>query len=136
MAEDAVPKPGVSKVVEEPVRAWNTLGARPESGDVAVALQAHREDGRAVEQTRVGASVRVMATLASLGAHRSVLMHEWPSLVGMALRAGLVVAEGGRNHPGRVRRAPGCDGRPVGVVAVGARNGSLIDPMLERHFES
>ena len=135
MAEHALLEGGVGQVMERPAGSRDSVAAPSEAREVDMALQADQEPCRAVQQACVGTSVRIVATRATLDAHRGVLVQERPALVGVALQARKVVPEGLRDHARRVRRAPGRDGSAVRIVAVGAGHRALVHPMLERHLE-
>ena len=135
MAKHALPEDRIREIVEVGAGSRDALPPDPEPRDVAMAFQAHREHGGAVERARIRAPVRVMAALAALHTNGRVLEHERSALVGMASRARLVVAEGLGDHARGMRRAPRSDRCAVRVMAVGAFHRTFVDAMLERHLK-
>src|SRR5580658_4775795 len=96
-------------------------------GDRAMALVAQRVDVRHVQQPGVLRAMRSVAPQAALRLDRSVLVHEWPAGLGVALgadriligsRLQVVVPEGA-----------------VNVVAVAAFDQPFVHLVVKRHIE-
>ena len=99
-----------------------------------VALQAEQVDVAVLQHVRIGPSMRNVAARAPFHPDGSVLKHEWPLLVGMALEADDVPGIRSPDLPHQMVGLPDT-GRSVLVVAVGALDQALIDPMVLRHIE-
>ena len=73
---------------------------RPAVARAVVTFEADREGRRPFQKARVGRAVRLMATLATIGANRCMLENERAALVDMALEAGLLIGKGLFHHAG------------------------------------
>ena len=136
MTEDAVPERRVGQVVEPRVRRSDAIGTHAEPTDVVVAFQAQNKGRRTIQQAWIRAAVWVVASRAAFDSDRRVLVCKGAALVRMALGADNVVPKAMRNHTRRVRRAPRRERGSVGVVAIRAVHGPLVDAVLERHVEA
>ena len=96
-------------------------------GNSAVALVAQDVDIRHVQQPGVLRTVGSVATHASLGLDRGVLVHKGPACLRVALGADHVLIGGGL----QVVVAEGA----VGIVAVAAANRAFVHRMVEGHVE-
>lgn len=100
-------------VVRRPLRALR--GER-------MALQAQKVDLTHPQQTWIRRAMRRVASRASLGFDRHMLVDKWPARIGVALDAGSISAGQGFGLPQR--------GGAVNVVAVTALNQSFIHAMV------
>ncbi len=107
--------------------------SRSSRASSVVAFQAQSEDHGALEQSRVGRTVWLMARLAALHAHRGVLEHERTTQVFVAAETGLFIHARLRHHPRTVAHLPGRRESPVRVVAVAAVHETFVDAVLEGH---
>ena len=101
--------------------------SRRQIGIEGVALQTEHIDQADFEQPGIGRAVRRMATTASFGLYRHMLVYKRPLLVDMALVANEIPARQRAdltNEPGAMR-----------VVAIVALNQTFIDTMVKRFRE-
>ena len=92
-----------------------------------MALQAEQVDVTELEHVGIRPAVRQMARLASINLYGSVLVDEWPLLVGVALEANRILGGGSAHLFGAC-----C---AVHVVAIAALDQSFIHPVMERHIK-
>lgn len=100
-----------------------------------VALQAHGEHNRALQQPRVRRAVWNMTHFAPLYAHWRMLKCERPSLIGVAFETSLFVRQTLFHQRGSSSHAPSGLKRSVWIVTVCAAHEAFINPVLERHGE-
>ncbi len=112
--------------------------SRSETSEISLAVVAFETDGQhggARQQARVHGPVRLVADSAAFDAHRSVLEHERPALIDMAVEAGLFIRLRLAYHARPGRHLPGGLERAVGIMAIRTLHGALIHAMLEGHRE-
>ena len=132
MARSAVLIPWIRHVVTTRLRR-NALGGASESWRPVVTFQAQRESRGPLQQARIGGTMRNMASFATVHTSRSVLKHKRPTLVGVALQAGLFVVQPLIHHPGTPGSPPRRRIGSVRIVAVTTCHESFIDAMFEGH---
>lgn len=116
-------------------KARNTGTSPAECPCPVVALQAHREHHRPLQEPRVRRAVRNMAHFAPLYAHRRMFKRERASLIGVAFETSFLVRQA-LFHEGRPpSHAPGGLESSVRIVTVRAAHKPFIDPVLEWHGE-
>lgn len=76
-----------------------------------------------------------VARSAPVNADGRVLKHKRAALIGMALHAGLFVVQRAIYHVGSQAHPRSGSKSPVGIVAIGTRDGSFVHPVFEGQGE-
>lgn len=123
---------GVCHIVRPRLQS-DAIALASERACTVVALQAERENRRALEETGIHGAMRRMAGFAAVDADARVLKGKWTPLVGMALHAGLLAVVGGVHHAWTHSHPPGRRSGAVRVVTIGAVHETFVDTVLGRH---
>src|SRR5450432_2175325 len=104
-----------------------TLGAPAKARGSVMAFQAHGEYNRPAQQPGVRRTVRVVANFAAFHADRGMLENERPTLFGVTLDTGFLVALDLLDHGGPAGYAPGRRESAVRIVAIAADHHAFVD---------
>lgn len=132
MACGAVLEPWVSHVVRGGL-GKNPVSLTPKAIRAVVTFQANGEHDGTPEQARIHRTVGTVASFATFHPDRSVLKHEGPAFVDMALETSLLIAKSLIHHSRTQSHTPGGSGRAMRIMAVRTLDNTLVHPMFERH---